>query len=110
MFPTIKRVALVFVCQHPSASKSGKLHDLTEVAFVFSHVRWAHHLSLSKDLDAVMQDAYLLLQKHFLHWMEAMCILGLVSETVRIIDLLQAVTHVSIYRKTYMISSLIELE
>ncbi|KAJ6058363.1 uncharacterized protein N7446_007946 [Penicillium canescens] len=38
-----------------------------------------------------MDNASLFLQKHFLHWVEAMSILGLVSEVVGIINLLQTV-------------------
>ncbi|GFF53087.1 NACHT and WD40 domain protein [Aspergillus udagawae] len=51
---------------------------------------WAHHLVQSKELNAVMHDAYAFLQKHLLHWMEAMSILGLLSEVLGILNLLQS--------------------
>ncbi|PLB35837.1 NACHT and WD40 domain protein [Aspergillus candidus] len=50
---------------------------------------WAQHLMQSQDRNCLIQDAFIFLQKHFLHWMEAMSVLGLVSGVVRIIDLLQ---------------------
>lgn len=56
---------------------------------------WAQHLVQSKDLNSVIHDAFLFLQKHFLHWVEAMSILGIISEVVGIINLLQSVIHVS---------------
>ncbi|CAI7586026.1 unnamed protein product [Penicillium glandicola] len=52
---------------------------------------WAHHLERSQDLDAVVHDAFLFFRKHFLHWVEAMSILGVVSEVVGILDRLQLV-------------------
>lgn len=57
---------------------------------------WAHHLTQSRDTLAAMDDALSFLQKHFLHWIEAMSILGLASEVVGIIDLLQSALPVSI--------------
>ncbi|KAJ5556988.1 hypothetical protein N7494_000903 [Penicillium frequentans] len=62
---------------------------------------WAHHLAQSKDPNSVMEDAFLFLQTHFLHWFEAMSILGLTSEVVGIINLLQSVVYSN---KKYAIS------
>ncbi|KAJ9481264.1 hypothetical protein VN97_g12229 [Penicillium thymicola] len=53
---------------------------------------WAQHLIQSQDPISLIQDAFIFLQKHFLHWIEAMSILGLTSEIVRIVDLLQTMT------------------
>ncbi|CAI7611180.1 unnamed protein product [Penicillium pancosmium] len=50
---------------------------------------WAHHLMQCTDMHAVMNDAFLFLQKHFLHWVEAMSLLGLASEVVGIINRLE---------------------
>ncbi|KAJ6035879.1 hypothetical protein N7540_000158 [Penicillium herquei] len=47
---------------------------------------WAYHLTRSKDRNSVSYDAFLFLQKHFLHWVEAMSILGFTSEIVGMID------------------------
>lgn len=57
---------------------------------------WAHHLTQSKDPVAEIGNALSFLQKHFLHWVEVMSILGLVSEVVEIINLLPSVLYVSI--------------
>ncbi|KAJ6154942.1 hypothetical protein N7485_013311 [Penicillium canescens] len=62
---------------------------------------WAHHLVRSKDHHAVMQKAVLFLQVHCLHWMEAMSILGRLSDVLETICLLQKATHVSSNRKYY---------
>jgi hypothetical protein len=58
---------------------------------------WAHHLAQSKITVAELDDALAFLQKHFLHLVEAISILGLASEVVEIINLLQSVLHVSVY-------------
>lgn len=50
---------------------------------------WAHHLMQCTDLHDVMHDALSFLQRHFLHWVEAMNLLGVGSEVVGIINLLQ---------------------
>lgn len=56
---------------------------------------WAQHLMQSRDRNILIQDAFIFLKEHFLHWMEAMSILGHVSEIVSIVDLLQTMTLVS---------------
>lgn len=60
---------------------------------------WAQHLVQSKDPNSMMHDAFLFLQKHFLHWMEAMSIVGLVSEMMGMINTLQSVIRVSSHEK-----------
>ncbi|KAJ5211729.1 NACHT and WD40 domain protein [Penicillium cinerascens] len=54
---------------------------------------WAYHLVRSSDLDTVIHLALLFLQRHFLHWVEAMSLLGLMSEVARIISLLHKCVH-----------------
>ncbi|KAJ5708639.1 WD domain-containing protein [Penicillium malachiteum] len=49
---------------------------------------WIHHLDQSQALSSEIEDVRLFLQKHFLHWVEAMSLLGLISEAVGILDLL----------------------
>jgi hypothetical protein len=56
---------------------------------------WAHHLVRSKHPNAV-KDSFLFLRKYFLYWIEAMSILGLASELVGIIRLLQTLLSVSL--------------
>lgn len=56
---------------------------------------WIHHLEQSQATSAEIDDVFLFFQEHFLHWVEAMSLLGLVSEVVGILNLLQTVIPVS---------------
>lgn len=56
---------------------------------------WAHHLAQCLGLSRIIHDALLFLQGHFLYWVEAMSLLGHMSEVVGIINLLQTVMPVS---------------
>ena len=56
---------------------------------------WVQHLVQSNDLEAAMHNAFVFLREHFLHWVEAMSLLGLVSEIVGLIIVLQSAIHVS---------------
>jgi hypothetical protein len=56
---------------------------------------WANHLAQCIDLNDVIRDALLFLRRQFLHWVEAMSLLGLVSEVVGMLNLLWAVISVS---------------
>lgn len=60
----------------------------------YSCRHWAHHLVRSKGLHSVTNDAFSFLQSHFSHWLEAMGILGHVSEVVDTIDLLLSAINV----------------
>lgn len=55
---------------------------------------WIHHLEQSQSSSSEMEDVRLFLQKHFLHWIEAMSLLGLVSEVVGMLDALRTVIPV----------------
>ena len=57
---------------------------------------WAHHLTESKVTIGEMNESLLFLEKHFLHWVEAMSLLELVSEVVGIVNLLQSALQVSV--------------
>ena len=59
---------------------------------------WIHHLKKSQPLLSEIEDVRLFLQKHFLHWVEAMSLLGLMSEVVGMLDLLRMVIPVSQHR------------
>jgi hypothetical protein len=59
---------------------------------------WAYHLTQSKETIIAMDEALLFLEKHFLHWIEAMSLLGLASEVVGTISLLQSVLDVRIIK------------
>jgi hypothetical protein len=58
---------------------------------------WAHHRVQSHSPGHEMEAAFLFLQSHFLHWVEVMSILEIVSEAVGMVELLQSVKHVSSY-------------
>jgi hypothetical protein len=56
---------------------------------------WAQHLVQSRDPVTELVNAFSFLEEHFLHWVEAMSVLGIISEVVGIIDGLQSVIEVS---------------
>ena len=56
---------------------------------------WIYHLEQSKTLPPPLQHILLFLQGHFLHWVEALSLLGLASEVVGMLNLLQTITSVS---------------
>jgi hypothetical protein len=56
---------------------------------------WIHHLEQSQALPSETDDILLFLQEHFMHWVEAMSLLGLISEEVGMLDLLYTLIAVS---------------
>jgi hypothetical protein len=56
---------------------------------------WIHHLEQSQVLPSEIEEVLLFLRKHFLHWVEAMSLLGLISEVVGMLDILRTVIPVS---------------
>lgn len=59
---------------------------------------WVQHLALCKEPMKRMGDVFSFLQEQFLYWMEAMSILGLVSELVGMIDTTRQLIPVSNHR------------
>ncbi|KAJ6070722.1 hypothetical protein N7467_012041 [Penicillium canescens] len=57
-------------------------------ALQYSCRYWIHHLEQSQAVSSGIEDVRLFLQKHFLHWVEVMSLLGLISEVVGMLDLL----------------------
>lgn len=57
---------------------------------------WTYHLKNSHALSTNIEDVRLFLQKHFLHWMEAMSLLGLISEIIDMLDSLRTLVSVSV--------------
>lgn len=55
---------------------------------------WSHHAAQCKGMD-IEDDIYAFLHDHFLHWMEAMCIFGLMPKILGILDFLQSIISVS---------------
>lgn len=62
---------------------------------------WVHHLKNCMNEKDITQEALSFLYEHFLHWVEAMGILGLASEMVTIINTLQTITQVSLRHIAY---------
>lgn len=56
---------------------------------------WIHHLEQSQTLTSEIENILLFLQTHFLHWVEAMSLLGLISEVVSMLSLLHTLIRVS---------------
>ncbi|KAJ5630085.1 hypothetical protein N7528_003742, partial [Penicillium herquei] len=50
---------------------------------------WIYHLEHCTDQCHMLNQAYLFLKTHFLHWIEAMSLLGFMPEVVRMIDVLR---------------------
>jgi hypothetical protein len=57
---------------------------------------WAYHLTQSNNPVCELNDAFQFLETHFLHWVEAMSILNIISEVVAVIDILHSITQVSL--------------
>lgn len=56
---------------------------------------WIHHLKQSKISSSEIEHLLFFLQQHFLHWIEAMSLLGLASEVIGTLRILQMVISVS---------------
>lgn len=56
---------------------------------------WVYHMEKSHALSPEIQGVRIFLQKHFLHWVEAMSLLGLISDVVGMLDLLHMLIPVS---------------
>ncbi|CAG8268901.1 unnamed protein product [Penicillium olsonii] len=56
---------------------------------------WVYHLEQSQSLHSDMENVLAFLQVHLLHWMEAMSLIGLISEVVATLDRLQELISVS---------------
>jgi hypothetical protein len=71
------------------------IHHYIPPELQYSCRYWVHHLEKSQISSSEAEDVQQFLQKHFLHWLEAMGLLGLASEMVGILDLLLTVIPVS---------------
>lgn len=57
---------------------------------------WVHHLNRSHGVTLASDNILLFLKKHFLHWVEAMSLLGFISEVVEILGVLSTIIPVRI--------------
>jgi len=83
-----------------AAIDSGIIMEYFPPEMQYSCYFWAHHLSRCKEYLAGLENSHScvhsFLQQHLLHWMEVLGILGLSSDIIRIINLLQSLLPVSI--------------
>jgi hypothetical protein len=56
---------------------------------------WVHHLEQSKGRICDQSRVHSFLQKHFLHWLEALSLMGKMSESIGLIGTLQSIVAVS---------------
>lgn len=55
---------------------------------------WVHHLEQCTERNMMVSEGYLFLQEHFLHWAEAMSLLGVIPEAIRMINTLESTLQV----------------
>ncbi|KKZ60779.1 hypothetical protein EMCG_04548 [[Emmonsia] crescens] len=67
------------------------IHQYVPPELQYSCRYWIHHLKQCQTTSSEIEEMRLFLQKHFLHWVEVMSLLGLVSEVVGMLDLLHMV-------------------
>ncbi|QYS98805.1 hypothetical protein H0G86_005965 [Trichoderma simmonsii] len=63
---------------------------------------WVSHLEKSHNPATLIEDALLFLQQHLLHWIEAMGMLGLISDVIHAIQNLQSVAQVCYFKASLM--------
>jgi len=61
---------------------------------------WVYHLEQSKTQVWKMEEVLKMLKKHFLHWLEALSLMGIIQETVDMINTLQSGIGVSRHKST----------
>ena len=61
---------------------------------------WVYHLEQSKAQVWKMEEVLTLLKKHFLHWLEALSLMGIIQETIGMINTLQSGIGVSLHKST----------
>lgn len=69
---------------------------------------WVHHLDqsrLAQEKACITDDhqAYIFLKRHFIHWLEALSLLGKISESITIIGCLQALVSVGYTELAYVL-------
>ncbi|KAL5049138.1 hypothetical protein BDW71DRAFT_204890 [Aspergillus fruticulosus] len=74
---------------HRAHSSDETMRQYLPLELQYSCHYWVHHLEEGQPLlSSEIEDVRLFLQKHFLHWVEVMSLLGLISEVVGMINLL----------------------
>ncbi|GFF33840.1 wd40 protein, putative [Aspergillus lentulus] len=84
------------VCEFESYGTERRNIDLQSISYFlppelqYSCRYWIHHLARSKHPMAQIDNTFAFLEEHFLHWMEVMSILGVVSDILGCIGTLQS--------------------
>lgn len=73
------------------------ISDRLPLELQYSCRYWTHHLTYSRDAISLSDKIFGFLNDHFLHWMEAMSLLGAISDVLRSINALKLVMQVSHY-------------
>jgi hypothetical protein len=63
---------------------------------------WIHHLEQSGRHICDQDSAHIFLQEHFLHWLEALSLIGVMSESISLISTLQSLIAVSKYNVIFI--------
>jgi hypothetical protein len=88
------------ICKLPSYGTSQTEIDDARIARFFPPALryacryWVYHLNQSSALAGAIDQLHLFLKEHFLHWLESMSILGIISETVNAVNTLLQLTKV----------------
>jgi hypothetical protein len=80
----------------PSEVHRNYINHLLPLELQNSYCYWVQHLVQSREPAKGMVIAIPFLKIYFLHWVEAMSLLGIVSEALAMMGLLQSVAHVSL--------------
>jgi hypothetical protein len=92
--------------ESPGTLREGINHQTID-KYLLPHVRyacryWVHHLKQSKSSINDQGEVYRFLQKHFLHWLEALSLIGVMSESFALVGTLQSLIAVSPFiKRTY---------
>jgi hypothetical protein len=89
-------IALPSEGTHRAEIDRRKIDDCLPAVMQYACHYWGHHLAQCQNMNNVIHDAFLFLQRLFLHWMEAMSLLGLMSKILGIIEAVQISISVSV--------------
>ncbi|OQE26467.1 hypothetical protein PENSTE_c005G00738 [Penicillium steckii] len=83
------------ICELPSYGIQRKSIDRSSIDHYispelhYSCRHWISHLAQGSNMEEIFDQVFAFLKEHFLHWLEAMTLLGLVSKTIEMLCLLQ---------------------
>lgn len=82
----------------PQVIDADIIHQHIPRELQYSCQHWVSHLEKSQNSATLVEDAFIFLKTHLLHWLEAMGILGLVSEVIHAISNLQSIAQVCYFK------------